>query len=106
MLEPAKVIAPEPPYYTLTEHGLDHYLQGREPEFWKQFDNVCYTLANEGRADNNALSARLGFDRSRIGIILKMMQRRQYVKLAIGIGGIVRVREVLPALRRKLQEKQ
>ena len=103
VLKPAKVIAPEPPYYSLTEHGLDLYLRGREPEFWTEFERAAYAVMNEEVRDNNALAARLGVDRLRARLILMMMERRQFIRLHHAIGGHAMIGEVRPALRRSLQ---
>jgi hypothetical protein len=102
-LEPAKMLAPEPPYYSLTEHGLDLYLQDREPEFWAQLAQAAYAILNEGVRDNDTLAALLGVDRRRARLILIIMGRRRLIELRTSFGGHARVKEVYPALRRTLQ---
>ncbi len=103
MLEKSKERSPDPAYYSLTEHGLDHYLRGREPEFWEQFNRALYVVVNEEANDNGSLAAQLGVDRLRARLILLMMKRRQYVRLHESFGGHVRITEVRPELRRKLE---
>lgn len=103
MLERSKEVSRESPDYSLTEKGLDRYLQGREPEFWKQFNEASYSVLNEGIADNDALAARLRTDRLRARLILIMMERRQDIRLRHSFSGKVTVKEIRPNLRRRLQ---
>jgi hypothetical protein len=99
----SKEISREPSSYSISEKGLERYLEGREPEFWKQFNEASYAVLNEGIADNDALAARLGVDRLRARLILIMMERRQDLRLRHSFGGHVTIKEVRPNLRRRLQ---
>lgn len=103
MLVRSKEISHEPSYYTITEKGLARYLEGREPEFWKQFNEASYAVLNEDIADNDALAARLKVDRLRARLILIMMERQQDLRLWHSLGGHVTIKEVRPNLRRRLQ---
>lgn len=89
-------------HYQLTTYGLESYARNCIPDYEEKITAVISALINRQLADNASIEGELGESRLLINHILDVLESNGHLKQAKMIGGLCRVYNLSPSLKRSL----
>lgn len=104
-LEPSKVLAPIPPYFSLTVGGMETYLRRFHPGYPELFRDVGLAIVNRDLKNNYEIADALNMPQSIVRHILRVMHMKRYIGSALRSEGNIDIYEVGAALKRYLRNE-
>lgn len=89
-------------HYQVRTFGLDCYARAYLPDYDALIQKVIVSIVNNKLEENKAIQAHLGAPLLLVDHILDMLESHGHLRLAKVIGGLARIYDVSPALRRSL----
>jgi len=103
-LKPAEVMAPTPPYYTVTTRGFDSYVRSQVPGYDSLMGAVVSEIVNKGNLYNQEIMQALGrSDFLLVDHILDVLNLKGLVSLSKCLGHQTYVQKMSPRLKRLLE---
>jgi TIR domain. len=102
-LEASKVLAPIPPYFSLTVSGFETYLKRYDPAYPTTFRDVALAIMNSGIRNNYQIAEVLGRPQVVVNHVLRIMKMKRYVDTSQVSEGNIDVFEVGAELKRYLR---
>jgi hypothetical protein len=103
-LEKSPILSPTPRYYGVTDTGMDRYLTAFRAEDYKEtLKRIGFAVANEGMSYNKDMASKLQAPRVIVDHVLRMFELKGFLRVRRALGGHVRIKEVLPGLKRWLE---
>src|SRR5471030_1777358 len=89
--------------YQITTSGFRSYAEACVPDYQERIASVISAIVNEGLMDSDAIKVRLNENETMVAHILALLRDQGHIRLAELIGGISRIVNVSPALKRMLR---
>ena len=90
-------------HYQLTTHGMEEYAEAYIRNYHEIQANVISLLVNEEIASNNELVEKLKQPQLIVDHVLELLESNGHVSLSKMIGGLIRVYNISPSLKRSLR---
>lgn len=103
-LKESPELAPVPPWFSITQSGLEEYLSRFYPEYPDTFRRVAMAVVNQGLLENYELAKELAQAQVVIDHVIRMMTQRGFVLATEALGGHVWIDEILPPLKRYVRD--
>ncbi len=88
----------------LTPRGFQEYASAYENEFKAVYDQIAALLVSENMVQCEDLAVRVNKPCSFVELVLELMEEDGYIRVFRSIGSRLEVAEVLPSLRRTMQQ--
>jgi hypothetical protein len=89
-------------HYQITTYGMDQYACAYIPNYQKLVADVIASIVNKKAEDNHSIQQELGVSLVLVDHILDVLENNGHLQQSKMIGGLVRVYNISPALRRSL----
>jgi hypothetical protein len=91
-------------HYTITTHGFDAYARECIPGYEGLVSDIVSALVNKGLQDNRTIAEALVLNTLLVDHVFDVLETNGHIKQAKMIGGLRRVFNISPALRRALRQ--
>jgi len=90
--------------FNVTTFGFNAYAETCIPEYPKKIAAIASMIVNEGESDNINIARHLSEKQFMVDKILELLQINGHIKISNFLGGLTRVYEISPSLKRALRE--
>lgn len=98
------VIGPKLPRIRLTLFGFQKYASKYISDYGNIVSSIAFQIVNQGLSTNNEIQRLTGKPIFLVNHVLELLEQKDYIKLSKYFGGVMRVLDVTPKLKRSLSD--